>query len=266
MSRLEALLSDPRIPGEYVRFRIALLKAQIDAFDAYKPGSKEFVFPLVKGTVAWDVPVALKIIEAVIAALFGMGKADAAAAPLLEKIKGSPGLIVRLADASVFGPDIEEISTIARETGTDVESLLFFGRAIAAPFVARIAEQFNEAGNTDINEVTCPVCGSAPGIAFITGEDGNRKFTCAVCGTQWRGPRMKCVQCSSSTTLGFLKTGKDETAWVETCDDCKSYIKTVDARRLTDASALVESISTLYLDILAEQNGFTRALPYAAMR
>jgi formate dehydrogenase maturation protein FdhE len=53
--------------------------------------------------------------------------------------------------------------------------------------------------------------------------------------------------------------------WLETCDACQGYIKTVDERRLVEGEAIypvVEEAATLHLDLLAEREGYVRRVPY----
>ena len=47
------------------------------------------------------------------------------------------------------------------------------------------------------------------------------------------------------------------------------YLKTVDERKLPEEQAVVplaETTATLYLDLIAEKEGYLRGVPYAALR
>ncbi len=49
--------------------------------------------------------------------------------------------------------------------------------------------------------------------------------------------------------------------WIEVCEKCKRYIKTVDEGKLSeneDVLPLVEDTATLYLDLIAQREGYAR--------
>jgi formate dehydrogenase maturation protein FdhE len=53
--------------------------------------------------------------------------------------------------------------------------------------------------------------------------------------------------------------------WIETCESCRGYIKTVDERKLPAGETIipvVEESATLHLDLLAEREGYIRRIPY----
>ena len=59
--------------------------------------------------------------------------------------------------------------------------------------------------------------------------------------------------------------GRRDARWVETCEGCKGYIKTVDERKLPEDEtvlSVVEEAATLHLDLLAEREGYIRRVPY----
>jgi FdhE protein len=67
------------------------------------------------------------------------------------------------------------------------------------------------------------------------------------------------------TNLGILRLGDADVRWVETCERCKGYIKTVDERKLPEGELVfpvVEEAATLHLDLLAEREGYIRRVPY----
>jgi formate dehydrogenase maturation protein FdhE len=72
-----------------------------------------------------------------------------------------------------------------------------------------------------------------------------------------------CVACGTrdQTRLGTLYVQETDARWVETCDACGSYLKTVDERRLPVGDAPVpgaEQVASLYLDLMAEDAGYVR--------
>ena len=66
-------------------------------------------------------------------------------------------------------------------------------------------------------------------------------------------------------SLGVLRLDDADPRWVETCERCKGYIKTVDERKLPEGETVfpvVEEAATLHLDLLAEREGYIRRVPY----
>ena len=92
---------------------------------------------------------------------------------------------------------------------------------------------------------------------------------CSLCRESWAFRRLKCPFCDNCDLQGlnFRRVGEQDPRWIETCEKCKHYIKTVDARRLPAGEVIipvVEEAATLHLDLLAEKEGYARRLPYAA--
>ena len=108
----------------------------------------------------------------------------------------------------------------------------------------------------------CPICGSKPVMAELIGDKKKRFLVCSCCGYEWRYTRTKCPFCEKTDPKGskFFLTEKEGTAYrVETCRKCRKYIKTVDTDELDEEFIpIVEDIGTLYLDVLAKKEGYTR--------
>lgn len=109
----------------------------------------------------------------------------------------------------------------------------------------------------------CPKCGALPGIAKLRREDGKRILQCNDCNTQWPFMRIKCVYCGTENQddLRFFSTDDESPYRVDVCDKCKGYIKTVDERKVAEGKEidlLAENKATLYLDILAMEEGYQK--------
>jgi FdhE protein len=107
----------------------------------------------------------------------------------------------------------------------------------------------------------CPICGSKPLIAELR-EEGARFLVCSLCGFEWRFMRLKCPSCGNDDheALKYFYTENEGTAnRIDVCDKCKRYIKTVDTREISgEVIPLVEDMGTLYLDVLAQTEGYLR--------
>jgi FdhE protein len=110
----------------------------------------------------------------------------------------------------------------------------------------------------------CPICGSEPVMAELVGRERKRFLICSCCGYEWRFKRIQCPFCENEERRKFkyfFAEEEDRAYRVETCQKCKKYIKTVDTEALYDAFIpLVEDVGTLYLDVLAKKEGYTRGV------
>lgn len=108
----------------------------------------------------------------------------------------------------------------------------------------------------------CPICGSKPVMAELIGRERKKFLICSCCGYEWRYMRTRCPLCESGDRKGlkYFFTEKEGRAYrVETCRKCKKYIKTVDTEELDEeVIPSVDDIGTLYLDVLAKKEGYTR--------
>jgi formate dehydrogenase maturation protein FdhE len=93
-------------------------------------------------------------------------------------------------------------------------------------------------------------------------------LACGLCGEWWTGDRVQCPFCESTSRWARLAGEEDRIRWIETCDGCRGYVKTIDERQLPEDAVvmpLAESVRTLELDLAAEKFGCTPNLPYAAL-
>ena len=103
----------------------------------------------------------------------------------------------------------------------------------------------------------CPVCGSIPGLSTLEGE-GERFLHCAFCWCKWHIKRIFCPFCENDNPKKqqYFYSREEEEYRVDTCDQCKKYIKTIDTRKMDrDLYPPLEQIATLHLDIKAKEMG-----------
>ncbi len=292
VARLEALIGQPHVSEDYVRFRVDLLKAQWAVRKALAgatpptphpereiameadQGGKEMAPQtpaLGPDSVCFDAGLLRSLFSAICASAARRGRQTEDIQRLVAAVEEDPALLEELARKGAFGPAMEDLESLARETRVLVDALLFVGRALAAPFVAEAARQIparsrGATGGTD-GGGRCRMCGSLPAVAKLRREDGRRMLYCGLCGTSWEFARLMCPWCETADreALNLLRLSEGDPRWVEACENCKGYIKTVDERQLPLGEGIipvVEETATLYLDLLAEREGYIRRLPY----
>jgi FdhE protein len=115
----------------------------------------------------------------------------------------------------------------------------------------------------------CPICGSHPLLAYIEGEEGRRNLICSWCDTSWVYPRIKCPYCQNidQKDLSYFSLNdekeKNEEDRVAVCEKCRKYIKTLYARKWEGKKAIdfqIDDLATIYLDLLAEREGYERMI------
>jgi len=104
----------------------------------------------------------------------------------------------------------------------------------------------------------CPICGNAPILSILEAE-GRRKLVCSFCWYLWSTERVHCPYCDSSQNkdLHYFYSEEEKDTRVDLCDNCKRYIKTLDTRKVERLIyPPLEQISTMHLDIKAQEMGF----------
>lgn len=275
VARLETLRKREGVAEDYVRFRIALLEAQHTARDALarRPPAAPAAAPLSAQSVPFEDRLLASCFAGLRTAAARAGSEPAEVSRLAEAAESEPELLAELAAKSAFGPDEAYLESLSGRLEVSTDGLLFFGRALAAPFVTHAAERIPpERRVADATSTTghCACCGSPPGLASLRRDDGQRTLYCPLCGAHRRFVRLACPYCGHRDRAGltFLRGGADDPHWLETCAACGAYIKTVDLRKLPAGRPLVplvEDTATLHLDLLAEREGCRRRLPYVAL-
>ncbi len=154
------------------------------------------------------------------------------------------------------------VSTLSKKLGITEDLLFFLAGNSMKPIWQAYADELK--GNVDQEawwKGYCPICGSPPFIAELR-EEGERFLVCSSCSYEWRFKRLKCPFCENEDPQEFRyfyaeREGKANR--VDVCEKCKRYIKTIDIRDLpSDFISSAEDAGTLYLDVLAQEEGYKR--------
>ncbi len=140
------------------------------------------------------------------------------------------------------------------------EVLVFLLAQFISPFLR--SQSRSIARDIDLSAWTkgsCPVCGSAPSVAYLVGEGGKRWLHCSQCGHEWRIPRQACPHCANSEPKGleyfYIEDRISERAYL--CKECKKYLLVIDIRELVLKPNMdIAPLGLIALDIKAQEQGY----------
>jgi FdhE protein len=186
---------------------------------------------------------------------------------VLEQILGelggetSPG--VRAALASLAGMPAAEREAQARRLlagespAGELAAGPFLGAALQAVFTGAAAGV--APSSVDRAEIGCPVCGAAPTVGLILGDDKLRYLVCGLCATEWHRTRLQCVLCRSAAKVSYLVVeGAPPGAKAEACEGCRAWLKLLYVEHAPRLEPLADDVATLALDLLVAEQGLDR--------
>ena len=156
----------------------------------------------------------------------------------------------------------EYVSALSKELGIREDLLLFLAGNSIRPVWEAYAKVLREYVDQERWwRGYCPICGCLPFIAQLR-EEGERFLVCSSCGYEWRFRRLKCPFCENENPKElryFYSETEGKANRVDVCDKCETYIKAIDIRELpSDFISFVEDAGTLYMDVLAQAEGYKR--------
>ena len=111
----------------------------------------------------------------------------------------------------------------------------------------------------------CPFCSGKPivGVLRPEGDGAKRSLICSMCATEWTYGRIICPACGEQAVekLAIYTASQFDYIRVEACDTCRRYIKTVDLTKNGHAVPIVDELSTMPLNLWAQQNGYVKLQP-----
>jgi formate dehydrogenase maturation protein FdhE len=284
LEAIEAAKGAEGVSADYLRFTGQVARAQANARAALRSGGaaasprrQDGVRRVSLDEVHFDDAVLLDLLRD----LDGLSTPDVADANLHTLVLAAeedPGLLRRIVVAATLGDDARPLQEAASHLGLPAPALILIARLLAAPFLVEARRHYGDPTEMDLRGLDphnsdstpvaaagrCPTCTSAASLAVLRAEDGGRRLVCLLCGDTWLAPRLMCVACGSrdQAKLGVLCVSEHDPRWVETCQVCHRYVKTVDQRVLPAGYPLVprvEDARTLHLDMIAENEGHIRS-------
>ncbi len=167
----------------------------------------------------------------------------------------------RALDLAIFLPKTVRGEADGCFDGLDPEPLRILADASVRPHAEALARALARWVHEDRwSRPTCPVCGSGPRIAELRGEElaASRYLHCGFCGWAWPYLRSGCPFCETADhrALDLLTIEEDPRVKIETCRQCRRYIKVVDNKEFFGLIPWLEEITTPHLDLLALERGY----------
>ena len=108
----------------------------------------------------------------------------------------------------------------------------------------------------------CPVCMAQPAVSWL-GDNGRRRVSCSYCGTTGYVDRSACPVCQAvdASKQNVLVFEREEGFNINTCDLCRSYVKTLDAGMIVRLTPELADLVSLPLDIVVQEKGYARRSP-----
>jgi FdhE protein len=156
------------------------------------------------------------------------------------------------------GPDSESGSQSALNFGPS-QTLLAW--AFLQPYAEYLAD-YTAHPPLHATPPVCPLCSSKPVVGALRpeGDGGKRSLICSLCATEWNYRRTVCPSCGEEDVhkLAVYTAREFPNVRVETCDTCRTYIKTVDLTKDGHAVPVVDELATIPLNLWASDHGYTK--------
>lgn len=107
----------------------------------------------------------------------------------------------------------------------------------------------------------CRVCGASPCGSVVLGGDrgGLRYLHCSLCESRWHMVRARCSCCGGGEQVDYWSIDdKDAAIKIETCGECKGYLKILYSERDAAAELVADDLASFVLDFEAERMGYMR--------
>jgi FdhE protein len=182
---------------------------------------------------------------------------------IVERLEGlderSLDELARAALAGVWEP----LVSLASILGLDEYALVSVADYAARPALVAAARRLGHLlASYDRASSHCPICGSPPLLAELSGKEAARSLRCGRCGARWRYPRLACAWCGERDHRALSALHGEGDAGIrqaDCCNSCRGYLKAVSVLDpLGYVSLLTIDLETAGLDLVAVDRGYTR--------
>lgn len=164
--------------------------------------------------------------------------------------------------ALVTGGGAQDLLARAKDEKLDGELLWTLAQHTLKPAFRVWQRQLTPYYDAEWEKGYCFVCGAGATLAELQGNDQEKHLRCGRCGADWKFRRLACAYCrrDDPKLLGFFQIdGKEGSARAETCENCKGYLKVINAFSPNALEAIIiQDLATLPLDYIAQGRGYAR--------
>ncbi len=136
----------------------------------------------------------------------------------------------------------------------------FYARILLQPYAEYLASRGALHGNG--GGPTCPFCNARPVAGVLRGEgDGSKRWLlCSLCSTEWHYRRVLCAGCGEENKdkLPIYTASEFPASRVDACDNCHTYLKSIDLTKDGHAIPVVDEIATIALNHWAEDHDYAK--------
>ena len=156
------------------------------------------------------------------------------------------------------------LDTCWNKTESPTAAEEFLARAVLQPY-AEFARSRLKTTTDGYSQRLCPFCSRKPGLGVLRqqGDGARRALICSFCLAEWDFRRLVCPGCGeeNDAKLPVYSASEFDYIRIESCDTCKTYIKTVDLTKNGVAEPIVDEIAAAPLDLWAQERGYSKLQP-----
>jgi hypothetical protein len=172
------------------------------------------------------------------------------------------GLDVSLLLQRVGGGDIASVIALAEDLQLDPGLLWTLAHFALKPALYAWREQLQPIAGYGWDVSYCFFCGADALLGEHHSISETIRLRCGQCGASWSVPRSQCIYCHNtdlSTLSELFPKNEADKARLQMCGSCRRYTKIFESPDPASFEMiLVQDLKTLYLDIEAEDQGYTR--------
>lgn len=218
--------------------------------------------PLLAGAT---IPIDARLADAWVRRMLERAGESGPEATSLRAAAGNHSLDALEVLEAAVNADGERLSAIAGGIGVDGEAFAAVAGLTPLPLLQAMRRHFGPASDPHWSAGYCPVCGDWPLLAEQRGLERARRLRCGRCGDDWAQPGIRCPYCGvigHSARAALVSEQDGEARKVETCLQCRGYLKSVSTLRAWAGDEIpLADLATIDLDLAALEREFTRPAP-----
>ena len=162
----------------------------------------------------------------------------------------------------------DALMELAKKYRLEPRILSFAGEFIVSTVLRALAAELEDEEFGDWRKGVCPVCGTAPTIAwlakrppvekneFLAGGGGRKHLHCGMCGANWYFVRGICPSCGAQGQDAMNILGEEDRRHerIDWCKKCNVYLPLIDLRELANVPDLdAMALGLMHLDLAAAE-------------